>query len=44
MGSPSINPRERLVVVVLYARSKPSFRRYLEISGDTLFAAVAEVL
>ncbi|TAJ30715.1 MAG: class C beta-lactamase-related serine hydrolase [Bosea sp. (in: a-proteobacteria)] len=39
-----INPRERLVVVVLCARSKPSFRQRLEINDDAFFAAVASAL
>lgn len=39
-----INPRERLVVVALCARSKPSFRQRLEINDDAFFAAVAEAL
>lgn len=37
-----INPRHRLVVVVLCARSKPSYRQRLEINDDAFFAAVAE--
>lgn len=39
-----INPRERLVVVVLCARSKPSYRQRLEINDDAFFAAVARAL
>lgn len=39
-----INPRERLVVVVLCARSKPSYRQRLEINDDAFFAAVAKAL
>jgi CubicO group peptidase (beta-lactamase class C family) len=39
-----INPSERLVVVVLCARSKPSFRQRLEINDDAFFAAVAGAL
>jgi CubicO group peptidase (beta-lactamase class C family) len=37
-----INPRERLVVVVLSARSKPGYRNRLEINDDAFFAAVAK--
>ena len=39
-----INPQKRLVVVVLSARSKPSFRQRLEINDDAFFAALARVL
>lgn len=39
-----INPRERLVVVVLCARSKPSYRQRLEINDDAFFAALALAL
>lgn len=39
-----INPRERLVVVVLSARSKPSARFRLELDDDAFFAAVAKAL
>ncbi|MGO4816417.1 serine hydrolase, partial [Cupriavidus sp. 2MCAB6] len=39
-----INPQKRLVVVVLSARSKPSFRQRLEINDDALFAALARAL
>ncbi|KRE09726.1 hypothetical protein ASE63_04145 [Bosea sp. Root381] len=39
-----INPRHGLVVVVLCARSKPSYRQRLEISDDAFFAALAEAL
>lgn len=36
-----INPAQRLVVVVASARSKPSYRRRLEINDDAFFAALA---
>lgn len=39
-----INPQKRLVVVVLSARSKPSYRQRLEINDDAFFAALARVL
>lgn len=39
-----INPQKRLVVVVLSARSKPSFRQRLEINDDAFFAALARAL
>ncbi len=39
-----INPRKRLVVVVLSARSKPSYKRRLEINDDAFFAELARVL
>lgn len=39
-----INPRKRLVAVVLSARSKPSYKRRLEINDDAFFAALARVL
>ena len=39
-----INPRQRLVVVVLSARSKPSYRHRLEINDDAFFAALARAL
>lgn len=39
-----INPQKRLVVVVLSARSKPSYRQRLEINDDAFFAALARAL
>ena len=39
-----INPHKRLVVVVLSARSKPSYTRRLEINDDAFFAALARAL
>lgn len=39
-----INPRERLMIVLLSARSKPSFRSRLEFDDDAFFAAVAKAL
>jgi CubicO group peptidase (beta-lactamase class C family) len=39
-----INPHKRLVVVVLSARSKPSYTRRLEINDDAFFAALASAL
>ncbi|MEI5667804.1 hypothetical protein WBO78_25185 [Bosea sp. CCNWLW174] len=39
-----INPRKRLVVVVLSARAKPGYRRHLEINDDAFFAALASCL
>ncbi|KFC69341.1 Beta-lactamase [Bosea sp. LC85] len=39
-----INPHKRLVVVVLSARSKPSYRQRLEIKDDAFFAALARAL
>lgn len=39
-----VNPRKKLVVVVLSARSKPSYKRRLEINDDAFFAELARVL
>lgn len=39
-----VNPRQGLVVVVLSARSKPSYRQRLEINDDAFFAALAQAL
>lgn len=39
-----VNPRQRLVVVVLSARSKPSSRQRLEIDDDAFFAALVRAL
>lgn len=39
-----INPRKGLVVVVMSARSKPSYKRRLEINDDAFFAELARVL
>lgn len=39
-----INPRERLVIVVLSARSKPSGATRFELDDDAFFAAVASAL
>lgn len=39
-----VNPRERLVVVVLSARSKPGYRQRLEINDDAFFAALARAM
>lgn len=39
-----INPRHGLVVVVLCARSKPTYRQGLEINDDAFFASLAETL
>lgn len=36
-----LNPRKRLVVVVLSACAKPGYRRRLKINDDALFAALA---
>jgi CubicO group peptidase (beta-lactamase class C family) len=37
-----VNPRERLVIVVLSARSKPSETSRLELDDEAFFAAVAK--
>lgn len=39
-----VNPAEELVVVVLSARGKPSYRRRVEINDDAFFAALARAL
>ncbi len=39
-----VNPKERLVIVVLSARPKPSDRSRLELDDDAFFAAVAKAL
>lgn len=39
-----INPHKRLVVVVLSARSKPGYRKRLEINDDAFFVALANSL
>ncbi|WP_234632755.1 serine hydrolase domain-containing protein [Agrobacterium vitis] len=39
-----INPAHRIVAVVASARSKPSYRKRLEINDDAFFAAVARAL
>jgi CubicO group peptidase (beta-lactamase class C family) len=39
-----VNPRERLVIVVLSARSKPSETSRLELDDEAFFAAVAKAL
>ena len=36
-----INPAKKLVIVVLSARNKPSYKRRVEINDDAFFAAVA---
>ncbi|WP_374597677.1 serine hydrolase domain-containing protein [Sphingosinicella sp.] len=39
-----LNPRERLVIVLLSARSKPNYRLRFELNDDAFFAAVARAL
>lgn len=39
-----VNPREELVIVVLSARPKPSFRTRVELNDDAFFAGVAKAL
>ncbi|MOA38115.1 hypothetical protein D3C78_1597640 [compost metagenome] len=36
-----INPAHKLVVVVLSARGKPSYKKRVEINDDAFFAALA---